>query len=118
MELEADADRVLALAAVAFAVALVPMVDAGHVCLIKNHRYAIDRTLLEVPAGTNLPNGKTVQENTLFPVVSGRYDASDPSIELIPGGYVPETLEIASWMLEPGEAEIVGDRIAEILDQA
>lgn len=39
----------------------------------------------------------------------------DPSIELIPGGYVPDTLEIASWMLEPGEAEIVGDRIADIL---
>lgn len=42
----------------------------------------------------------------------------DPSIELIPGGYVPETLEIASWMLQPGEAEIVGARIAEILRQA
>jgi ADP-ribose pyrophosphatase len=34
------------------AVALVPMVDADHVCLVKNHRYAIGRTLLEVPAGT------------------------------------------------------------------
>jgi len=34
------------------AVALVPMVDRDHVCLIRNRRYAIDRTLLEVPAGT------------------------------------------------------------------
>ena len=34
------------------AVALVPMVDEGHVCLVRNRRYAIDRTLLEVPAGT------------------------------------------------------------------
>lgn len=34
------------------AVALVPMVDLDHVCLLKNRRYAIDRTLLEVPAGT------------------------------------------------------------------
>jgi ADP-ribose pyrophosphatase len=34
------------------AVALVPMVDADHVCLVRNHRYAIGRTLLEVPAGT------------------------------------------------------------------
>jgi ADP-ribose pyrophosphatase len=34
------------------AVALVPMVDEHHVCLVWNRRYAIDRTLLEVPAGT------------------------------------------------------------------
>ena len=34
------------------AVALVPMVDADHVCLVKNDRFAIGETLLEVPAGT------------------------------------------------------------------
>jgi ADP-ribose pyrophosphatase len=34
------------------AVALVPMVDRDHVCLVRNHRYAVGRTLLEVPAGT------------------------------------------------------------------
>jgi ADP-ribose pyrophosphatase len=34
------------------AVALVPMVDGDHVCLVRNHRYAVDKTLLEVPAGT------------------------------------------------------------------
>lgn len=34
------------------AVALVPMVDADHVCLVKNVRFAVGRTLLEVPAGT------------------------------------------------------------------
>lgn len=34
------------------AVALVPMVDDDHVCLVRNRRYAIGRTLLEVPAGT------------------------------------------------------------------
>lgn len=34
------------------AVALVPMVDEGHVCLVRNRRYAVGRTLLEVPAGT------------------------------------------------------------------
>jgi ADP-ribose diphosphatase len=34
------------------AVSLVPMVDADHVCLVRNERYAIGRTLLEVPAGT------------------------------------------------------------------
>ena len=39
----------------------------------------------------------------------------DPPIEVIPGGYEPDVVEIASWMLGPAEAEIVGDRIAEIL---
>ena len=34
------------------AVALVPMVDREHVCLIENHRYAVGKTLIEVPAGT------------------------------------------------------------------
>ena len=34
------------------AVALVPMVDLEHVCLIENHRYSVGKTLLEVPAGT------------------------------------------------------------------
>jgi ADP-ribose pyrophosphatase len=34
------------------AVALVPMVDAEHVCLVENQRYAVGKVLLEVPAGT------------------------------------------------------------------
>lgn len=42
----------------------------------------------------------------------------EPSIELVPAPYVPGTLEIASWMLQPGEAEIVARRIREILTGA
>src|SRR5437868_1493751 len=38
------------------AVAMVPMVDPDHVCLVKNHRYTVDQTLLEVPAGTIDPD--------------------------------------------------------------
>lgn len=34
------------------AVALVPMVDSNHVCLLKNYRYSVGRTLWEIPAGT------------------------------------------------------------------
>ena len=34
------------------AVALVPLVDDCHVCLVRNRRYAVGKTLLEVPAGT------------------------------------------------------------------
>jgi ADP-ribose pyrophosphatase len=43
------------------AVALVPMVDADHVCLVENQRYAVGKTLLEVPAGTIDP-GETPEE--------------------------------------------------------
>jgi ADP-ribose pyrophosphatase len=34
------------------AVALVAMVHDSHVCLVRNRRYAVAKTLLEVPAGT------------------------------------------------------------------
>lgn len=34
------------------AVALLPIVDADHLCLLRNRRYAVGATLIEVPAGT------------------------------------------------------------------
>lgn len=37
------------------AVAIVPMVDPDHVCLIRNYRPAVERTLIEIPAGTLEP---------------------------------------------------------------
>jgi ADP-ribose pyrophosphatase len=43
------------------AVALVPMVDESHVCLLRNRRFAIGKTLLEVPAGTIDPGESPVQ---------------------------------------------------------
>jgi ADP-ribose pyrophosphatase len=43
------------------AVALVPIVDDDHVCLVLNHRYAIGKTLLEVPAGT-IDQGETPEQ--------------------------------------------------------
>jgi seryl-tRNA(Sec) selenium transferase len=41
--------------------------------------------------------------------------AGEPSIELVPSPGTPETLEIATWMLRPGEPEIIARRIREIL---
>ncbi len=38
------------------AVTILPMVDLQHVCLIKNYRVAVARTLIELPAGTLEPN--------------------------------------------------------------
>lgn len=37
------------------AVVIVPVVDAAHVCLIKNYRMAVNETLIELPAGTLEP---------------------------------------------------------------
>lgn len=38
------------------AVAIVPVLDDGRVCLIENYRIAVGRTLLELPAGTREPD--------------------------------------------------------------
>jgi ADP-ribose pyrophosphatase len=46
------------------AVALVPMVDDEHVCLVLNHRYSIGKTLLEVPAGT-IDEGESPEQTAL-----------------------------------------------------
>ena len=37
-------------------VAILPMVDDEHVCLIHSRRLTVDKTLIEVPAGTREPN--------------------------------------------------------------
>src|SRR6185312_9027094 len=59
------------------AVALVPMVDEDRVCLVRNDRYAVGKTLLEVPAGTIDPGespdataGRELAEETGY--VAGR----------------------------------------------
>lgn len=43
------------------AVAIIPMVDAEHVCLIRNFRIAVGKTLVEVPAGTLEPNEPPIE---------------------------------------------------------
>jgi ADP-ribose pyrophosphatase len=37
------------------AVVILPIVDADHVCLLKNHRFIVNETLWELPAGTLEP---------------------------------------------------------------
>ncbi len=38
------------------AVVILPEVDERHLCLIRNYRVSVDRTLLELPAGTRDPD--------------------------------------------------------------
>jgi len=37
------------------AVVILPVIDRDHVCLLRNHRFVIDETLWELPAGTLEP---------------------------------------------------------------
>jgi ADP-ribose pyrophosphatase len=37
------------------AVAILPLLDANHICLVRNHRPIVNETLLEIPAGTLEP---------------------------------------------------------------
>jgi ADP-ribose pyrophosphatase len=37
------------------AVAILPLTDDGHVCLLRNHRFILDEVLWEIPAGTLEP---------------------------------------------------------------
>jgi ADP-ribose pyrophosphatase len=42
------------------AVAILPLVDAEHVCLLRNHRFIVNEVLWEIPAGT-LEAGESVE---------------------------------------------------------
>jgi ADP-ribose pyrophosphatase len=42
------------------AVAILPLIDAEHVCLLRNHRFIVDEVLWEIPAGT-LEAGEAVE---------------------------------------------------------
>ena len=71
------------------AVALVPMVDADHVCLVTNDRHAVGETLLEVPAGT-IDEGETP-------------DQTAPRELAEETGYHAERITfLRSWYVSPG----------------
>jgi ADP-ribose pyrophosphatase len=71
------------------AVALLPMVDRDHVCLLKNYRYTVGRTLWEVPAGT-IDAGESPDETA-------------PRELTEETGYVAGRLtRLADWLVSPG----------------
>jgi ADP-ribose pyrophosphatase len=43
------------------AVVIVPVLDDGRLCLIRNYRVAVDREMLELPAGTLEPNEPPIE---------------------------------------------------------
>lgn len=43
------------------AVVILPVIDANHVCLLRNHRWVVGETLWEIPAGTLEP-GEPIED--------------------------------------------------------
>ena len=71
------------------AVALLPFVDDDHVCLVRNARYAVGKTLLEVPAGT-IDRGESPDETA-------------PRELKEETGYDAGRIErVAEWFVSPG----------------
>ena len=71
------------------AVALLVELDANRICLIKNERYSVGETLIEVPAGTRDPD-ETAEETAIREL---REET----------GYTGGTLErMAEWWVSPG----------------
>ena len=71
------------------AVAILPMVDSAHVCLIENYRVSVDRTLLEIPAGT--------LEDQATPLETARRELKEET------GYDAATIKQVAWFyLSPG----------------
>lgn len=113
-------------------VAILPLVDGEHVCLIRSRRLTVDETLIEVPAGTREANevpletarrelaeetgyvaGKFVELSSYFPspgILSERMHVFVAS-ELTPGEPArEENEEIENWVIPLKEAIAMVDR--------
>lgn len=71
------------------AVVILPLVDDDHVCLIRNHRVAVDQELVELPAGTLEPGED--------PLDTARRELTEET------GYTAESLErLPAFWMSPG----------------
>jgi ADP-ribose pyrophosphatase len=96
------------------AVAILPVVDAGHVCLLRQHRFAIGATLWEIPAGTLEPGEapQSAAERELAEETGYRAASLRPLADFFPSPgildermylFVAEGLTPGATDLQPGE---------------
>ena len=96
------------------AVAILPVVDDDHVCLIRNFRVSVGRTLVEIPAGTLEPgeDPQAAAQRELVEETGYRAERMDPlfALYLSPGItdervhlFVATGLTLGSAAREPGE---------------
>ncbi len=71
------------------AVVLVPMLDGDRVCLLRNVRYAVGKTLVEVPAGT-IDLGET-------PEITAARELTEET-----GYHAARITKLAEWFVSPG----------------
>ena len=71
------------------AVVILPMLEDGQICLIKNHRLTVGKTIIELPAGTREPGEP--------PIETARRELQEET------GYMTERLEpLATFYTSPG----------------
>ncbi len=60
------------------AVAVIPVLDDGRVCLIRNRRPSVDQTLIEIPAGTR-DSGEDPEQTAPARIARGNRVPSGPT---------------------------------------
>ena len=91
------------------AVVLVPVLEDGRICLIRNYRVAVDQELLELPAGTLEPGEPPLETARRELIEETGYRASKivPLIELLmsPGILLERMHVFLATHLQPGQPE-------------
>lgn len=96
------------------AVVILPVIDAEHICLLRNHRFVVNETLLELPAGTLEPREppdvaaiRELQEETGYRAGRwrklGEFFPSPGVLSELMHLYVALDLTPGPMRLEPGE---------------
>jgi ADP-ribose pyrophosphatase len=89
-------------------VAILPILDDGRVCLIRNRRLTVDKTLIEIPAGTREPNEPPLEtaHRELAEETGYRADRMEELISYYPSpGVLSERMYIyVARDLTPGDA--------------
>jgi ADP-ribose pyrophosphatase len=91
------------------AVAILPLVDDRHICLIRNRRLTVRQTLVEVPAGTCEPNETPLEtaRRELAEETGYRAACWEPLAEFFPSpGVLSERMHLfVASQLTPGEPQ-------------